>query len=821
MSLAADIRYAFRMMRSNPGFTAIAVAALALGIGANTAIFTVVNAVLLQPLPYSQPDRIVRIGRKYPNSIGYSNSIPKYMVWRNNDVFESMAICPQGAPTVNLGAGDRPNEIKVANVSRGYFDVFGVKPLMGRSFTETEDLPGGQPSIVVAYSAWQSRLGGDPNILGRSILLNKRPYTVVGVLPKNFQPETDGTQAWTPFQADPNSTNQGHYLEVIARLKPGVSIEQARAAMKVAGEHFRQAYPQWMDKAESVGVMPMREAMVGDAKLELLVLEGAVGFVLLIACANVANLLLARAAVRQRELTIRAAIGASRGRMLRQLLTESVLLASLGGLAGFVLGTWGVRALLTLVPGEIPRLATQDGVVQAPPLDWGVAAFTAGVAIFTGILFGLFPALHTSNPDLASALKEGGGRSGTGRRHNLVRSSLVVLEMALSLVLLIGAALLIRTFAGLRSVSPGLEPHGVLTLQTSMAGGAYPTTARVGAFNTDVLRRLKSLPGVEAAGSTMMLPMEDDVDLPFNIVGKAPAKGKYAGDEQWRYISGDYFKAYHIPLLRGRFFSESDKGNSAPVVLIDEAMAKKYWPKDNPVGQTILIGEGLGPQFADPPRLIVGVVGSVCETGLGDGRVPVMYVPQSQAPQGITDLANSLIPLAWVIRTAGDPMTAHTMIEREIRNVDPLIPISQVKTMDKVMASSIGRQNFNMTLLTVFAAIALLLASIGIYGLMSYSVEQRAQEIGIRVALGASQREMLRLVVWQGMKLAVIGVVIGLVAAFGLTRVLGSMLFGVKSGDPVTYAVVAAVLAGVAALATYFPARHAAAVEPIQALRRQ
>ena len=744
------------------------------------------------------------------------------MVWRNNnDVFEAMAICPEGAPAMNLGAGDRPNEIKVASVSRGYFDVFGAKPLMGRSFTEAEDLPGGPPAIVLAYSAWQSRLGGDPGIVGRSILLNKHPYTVVGVLPKGFQPETEGTQAWISLQADPNSTNQGHYLEVIARLKPDVSIEQARAAMKVAGERFRQANPQWMDKAESAGVTPLREAMVGNAKLELLVLEGAVGFVLLIACANVANLLLARAAVRQRELTIRAAIGASRGRMLRQLLTESVLLASLGGLSGFILGTWGVRALLTLVPGEIPRLASQDGVVQAPPLDWGVAAFTAGVAILTGILFGLFPALHTSNPDLASALKENGGRSGTGKRHNLIRSSLVVLEMALSLVLLIGAALLIRTFAGLRSVSPGIDPRGVLTLQTSLAGGAYPTTARVDAFDTEVLRRLRSMPGVEAAGATLMLPMEDDVDLPFNIAGKAPAKGKWAGDEQWRYVAGDYFRAYRVPLLRGRYFSERDKGNTAPVVIIDETMAKKYWPKADPVGQTIVIGEGLGPQFADPPRVIVGIVGSVCETGLGNGRVPVIYVPQSQTPQGLTDLANSLIPLAWVVRTAGDPMNAHAAIEREIRSVDPLIPISRVRTMDQVMSSSIGRQNFNMTLLTVFAAIALLLASIGIYGLMSYSVEQRSQEIGIRMALGASQREMLRLVVWHGMKLAVVGVVLGLAAAFGLTRLLGSMLFGVKSFDPVTFGAVAAVLAGVAALATYFPARHAAATEPVQALRQQ
>jgi putative ABC transport system permease protein len=819
MNLAADIRYALRMMKSNPGFTAIAVAALALGIGANTAIFTVVNAVILKPLPYPHPERIVRLGRKYPDGFGDSNSIPKYMTWRHNNVFEAMTLYAQSGPAVNLGAGDRPNEVKAGSVSKDYFQVFGVVPLMGRSFTEAEDLPGGSPAAVLGYTLWQARLGGDPAIVGQSILLNKRPYTVVGVMPKGFQSEPEGLDLWTPLQADPQSTNQGHYLAVAARLKPDVTIEQARAEMKVVGEQFRRANPQWMDKVESVGVLPMREAMVGNAQLELLVLEGAVGFVLLIACANVANLLLARAAVRQREFAIRAAIGASRGRVLRQLLTESVMLASLGGIAGLVLGSWGVRALLTLVPGRIPRLTDADGIVHAPPLDVGVALFTAGIALLTGILFGLFPALQTSNPDLAGSLKEG-GRSGAGRRTAFARSALVVMEMALSLVLLIGAALLIRTFVGLRSVSPGLDPHGVLTLQTSMAGGSYSTTARIDAFSTQVEQRLQSLPGVLAAGASIMLPMEDGVDLPFNFPGRAPAKGKFEGDEQWRSVSGDYFKVFRIPLLRGRLFTERDKGSTAPSVIINDEMAKKYWKSSDPLGQMIVIGQGLGPQFADPPRQIVGIVSAVCERGLSDGKAPVMYIPQSQTPQGITDLANSIIPLSWEIRTAGEPMAMRAAIEREFRAVDGLLPISQVRTMDQVMATSIGRQNFNMTLLTVFAAIALLLASIGIYGLMAYSVEQRSQEIGIRMALGASQRDMLRLVVFQGMKLAGIGVAIGLAAAFGLTRLLGHLLFGVNSSDPVTFATVAAVLTVVATVAAYFPARQAAAVSPTQALRQ-
>jgi predicted permease len=818
MSFAADIRYAFRTMKSNPGFTAIAVSALALGIGANTAIFTVVNAVLLKPLPYPNAERLVRLGRKFPNNFGSSNSIPKYMAWRHNDVFEAMTLYSDSGLALNLGVGDRPNEVKAFTVSREYFQVFGATPFRGRTFTEAEDLPDGAPAAVLSYRLWQTRMGADPAILGKTILLNKRPYTVVGIMPQGFQSE-EKVDLWTPLQADPQSTNQGHYLSAAARLKPGVDIEHARAEMKAVGEQFRRANPGWMDKAESVGVLPMQESMVGDAKFQLLVLEGAVGFVLLIACANVANLLLARSAVRQREFTIRAAIGASRGRVLRQLLTESVMLALLGGVVGLVLGTWGVRALLGLAPGGIPRITDENGVTQAPPLDWHVALFAIGVAALTGILFGLFPALHTSNADLAGAMKEG-GRGGTGKRHGLIRASLVVLEMSLSLVLLIGAALLIRTFVGLRSVNAGLDPHNVLTLQTSMAGGSYPTTARVDAFSTLVEQRLRALPGVLGASTSILTPMENDVDLPFNIPGHTPAQGKWEGDEQWRSISGDYFKVFGIPLLRGRVFTDRDKGSSAPVVLIDERMVKKYWPHSDPLGQTIVIGQFLGPQFTDSPRQIVGIVGSICATGLEDGKEPVMYVPQSQVPQGITDLANSVIPLSWEIKTAGDPLAMRAVIEREFRAVDGLLPISHVRTMEQVMSSSISRQNFNMTLLTVFAGIALLLASIGIYGLMSYSVEQRAQEIGIRMALGASQGDMLRLIVLQGLKLAGLGVAIGLAAAFGLTRLLGHLLFGVQSSDPVTFAAVAAVLATVAALAAYFPARQAAAVNPTVALRQ-
>jgi predicted permease len=819
--LLADIRYALRMMRSSPGFAAVALAALALGIGANTAIFTVVSSVMLAPLPYPQPDRIVRLGRKYPNGNGYSNSIPKYMAWRQNDVFEAMALYDQGGLTLSLGSGDPPAQIKALHVSQDYFKVFGAAPILGRAIDAAEDSPGGPMVAVLSNRLWRNRLGGDAQILGRAIVLNKQPYTVAGVMPPGFEAEPQ-VDLWLPLQADPNTTNQGHYLAVAARLKPGVELSQARAEMKVAGERFRAANPKWMDQGESVAVTPMRESLVEDVRTALLILLGAVAFVLLIACANVANLLLARAAVRQKELAIRSAVGASRWRMVRQLLTESVMLAGIGGALGFALGAWGVRMLLLVAPGNIPRLTDQEGALRSIPLlDWRVAAFSAGVAALTGILFGLFPALHTSNPDLASTLKEG-GRSGSGLFHNRARSALVITEVALALVLLTGAALLIRSFAGLRSVDPGFNPHNVLALETSMAGGNYKSTGQVAAFTTEVVRRIEAIPGVQAAASAMMLPVSGmDVDLPFNIVGKTPAKGQYEGDEQYRSISPHYFQTLQITLVRGRVFGPGDTGNSPRVVLINGVTAKKYWAKQDPIGQVIVIGKGLGPQFDDLPREIVGVVGNVRETGLADADVGVMYVPQTQVPEGLTALASGVIPLSWAVRASGDPMSLRAAVEREMRSVDGLMPISHTRSMDQMVTESLARRNFMMMLLSIFAGIALLLAGIGVYGLMSYSVERRTQEIGIRVALGAERQDVLRLIVLEGLKLAGIGVAAGLAIAYGVTRLLGTLLFGVKAADPATFAAVAVAVAGIGLLAAYMPARRAAGIEAADALRHQ
>jgi len=818
-TLLADLRYAVRMLWKNAGFTAVAVAALALGIGATIAIFTVVNAVLLDPLPYAQPERMMKLGLKTPGGNQYSNSIPKYMAWRQNQAFDAMTLYDFGGLGMVLGSGDPPDQVKGAHVSAGYFEVFGVTPVVGRSFTDAEDLPKGPQAAVISYSLWQSRFGGDRSVIGRTVLLNGTPFPVVGVLPAGFRPSPEA-DVLVPMQADPNSTNQGHYLSVAGRLKPGVTVAAAEAEMKAVGERFRRANPKWMQPDESVAVVPMRDAVVGDVRVALLVLSGAVALVLLIACANVASLLLARASGRQRELAIRAAVGATRVRMIRQMLTESVVLATLGGLLGFALGAWGVRALLELVPGNLPRLTDAAGNHMAIPLlDWRVVGFTAGTALLTGLLFGTFPALQSSRTDLASNLKEAGGRSGTGLKHNRVRSALVVTEVALALVLLVGAALLIRTFAGLQNANSGIDPRNVLTLETSLAGGSYTSTAKVDNLVTQAVRRIEAVPGVEAAATAVVLPIEAGVDLPFNISGKAPAKGDYNGDAQWRSVSAHYFQVFKIPLLRGRVFSETDSGNSGRVVLINEAMAKRYWKGEDPVGQVVTIGMGLGPQFDDPPRQVVGVVGTVRENGLKTGDVDVMYIPQSQVPEGLTALANSVLPLSWAVRTATGPMTMRIPVERELRAVDGQIPISRERTMEKVIADTVARQNFNMLLLSIFAGVALVLAAIGIYGLMSYSVEQRTQEMGIRMALGANRGNMLRLVLTQGMKLTVSGLVLGLALAYGLTRLLASLLFGVTASDPVTFGLVAGVLAVVALVAAYVPARRATAIDPAIALR--
>jgi putative ABC transport system permease protein len=819
--LRSDLRHAFRVLRANLAFTVIAVAALALGMGANTAIFSVVNAVLLAPLPYPQPERIMRIAFTYNGTVAASVSIPKYMTWKKaNQTFQAMALYDPFGPGLNLGSGDHAEQLKGIHVSAEYFKVFGVSPSLGRGFLPEEDQPHGAKAAILSNDLWRTRFSSDPSLVGRSILLGGDPYTVVGILPASFHSDPPA-DIFIPLQADPNSTNQGNYLLAAGRLKPGVTLDAAKANMVAAGEQFRVSNTKFVDKNASVTVFPLRDALVGNVRLALLILIGAVGFVLLIACANVANLLLARAAGRQREIAIRTAIGASRARLIRQLLTESVLLSLTGGVLGLLIGTCGVPLLLAVSPGNIPRLNAEDHVSSAiSTLDWHVLAFTFAIALATGILFGLLPALKACKLDVTSVLKEASGRSGTGLRHNGVRSVLVAGEMALAVILVAGAVLMIRTFVGLRSASTGFDPHNVITMQTSLAGGRYDTTAGASNLRRQAIERIEALPGVRAAAATLALPIEPAIDLPFTIEGVELPHGQlFSGDHQWRYISPHYFIALSVPLLRGRFFDQRDTANSAPVLIVNQAFARRYWPSSDPLRGRGTIGKGLGPGFEEPTRQVVGIVGNVRESGLRWADEPVMYIPETQVTDGLTKLANGAIPLSWIIQTSGDPSRMTAAIQHEIQSVDSHLAASKIRSMDQVISQSTARENFNTLLLAVFAALALLLAAMGVYGLMSYTVEQRTQELGIRMALGAGRSDMLKLVVRQGMLLSGIGVAIGLAASFGLNRILAAQLFGVKPTDPLTYAAVTVILIAAATLATYIPALRATKIDPIVALR--
>ncbi len=813
-------RMAIRALWKNPGFTIVAVLALALGIGANTAIFSVIDRVLLRPLPYTDSEQIMRLRRHFPNGGGDSISIPKFVAWRKAQAFQSMAMYDFGTVGLGFGTGENPPEISGLHVTASFFEVFGVRPAIGRTFAPQEDLPNAGKFAVVTHEFWRDRLASDAAAVGKPILLGREPYVVLGILPEGFRFDPPA-EIFLPLQIDPESTNQAHIWNVAGRLKPGATVEQAIAELNVLHAQVRARFPETTDPTESVGVLPLRVAMSGNTRLPLLILGGAVAFVLLIACANVANLLLARAAGRQREIAIRTAIGASRADIVRQLLGESMVLALAGGVLGFLIGVPGVRALLAVSPGGLPRVDDLMNSGWAALLDWRVFGFTIAVSIVTGVLFGLLPALQVSRIDVNTSLKEASGRAGTGMKQNRVRGALVVSEIALALILLVGAALLIRTFQGLRSVEPGFDATNVLTLKTSLSGGRYDHTAQTARLVHDAVERIEALPGVKAAGLAAVLPLEGGLDLPFVIEGRAPAHGKYEGDEYYRFVSPHYFAALRIPMLRGRVFDDRDSGTAPRVVMVNAAFAKKYWPTGDPLGQRLSIGQGLGPQFADAPREIVGVVGSVHENGLNGDAPAVMYVPEAQLPDAITKLGNGLIPMSWVVLTQTDPLKSSQAIAAEFHAIDAQVAASKVRTMERVMADSTASQSFNMLLLTVFAAVALALAAIGIYGVLAYSVQQRAQEIGIRMALGAGRGQMLAMVMAQGARLAGIGVAIGLAAAFGLTRLLSSVLFGVKANDPVTFGLVAVVLIAVAMVAAFVPAHRATRVDPVIALRNE
>jgi putative ABC transport system permease protein len=817
-NLLQDIRYAFRILRRSAGFTVTAIAALALGIGANTAIFTVVNTVLLQPLSYPQPDRLVQLELSSPQGNGNVTSIPKYMVWREQtQVLQDVAAYDEGGPGVNLTGGDRPEQLKAVHISASFFPLFGASMAAGRAFSADEDRPGGARLVVLGNGLWRRRFAADPNIVGRNIELGGEPYLVTGVLAATFTSDPPA-DIYLPLQANPNSTDQAHYLRSAARMKPGVTLAQAQAAMKLAAQEYKRKFPGniGMGPQEGFTAEPLRDAVIGDVRKSLLILLGAVGMVLLIACANVANLLLVRATMRKREIAIRAAMGAGRGRIIRQLLTESVLLSLGGGVLGLILGYFGVRALLTINPGNIPRVGEQGAAIT---LDWRVLAFTLLVSLGTGILFGLIPAFNASHADLGLTLKESGSRSGSGLSQNKARATLIVTEVALALVLLVGAALLIRTFAALRGVNPGFSTDKILTMEMSLTGTRFDTSAAVNQLVRDSQRRVENLPGVVAFASTCCLPLEGGFGLPFIIEGRPLTDGPWHGGAGYRPLSPGYFDVFKIPLLRGRMFTDHDDGGAEPVVLINEGMAKKYWQDANPVGQRITIGKGVGPEFEEPPREIVGIVGDVRNGGLDSDPDPIMYIPVAQMTNGQTALSNRIIPITWIVRTKVEPFSLSTEIQEQLRTASGGLPVSHIRSMDQVRSESTQRTDFNMTLLVIFAGVALLLAAIGIYGLMAYTVQLRTQEIGIRMALGAGPQQVRRMVVKQGMRLALIGVFLGVAASLALTRLMASLLYGVKPWDPSAIVSVAVLLSAAALVATYFPAQRASRVDPMIALR--
>jgi len=813
-----DLKHAFRMLRQSPGFTLTAISALALGIGANTAIFSVVDTVLLKPLAFPEPERIVTLMSSTPQGGFPGASVPKYNAWRRTtQVLEDVAAYDPGGPGLNLGGGDKPEQLKGIHVSYEFFHLFGAQALLGRTFTAGEDRPRGGHVIVLSNGLWRRRFGSDPSMVGKSLTLGGESYTIIGVLARGFtfDPSPD---VYLPFQADPQSTNQGHFFQAAARLKPGVSLSAAQAALKLTGEEFKRRYPGAMDPKMSFSAEPMQQLMVRNVKTALFVLLGAVGCVLLIACANVASLLLARATGRAREIAIRSAIGAGRGRIVRQLLTESVLLSMAGGIVGLAIGALGVRALLAVNPGNIPRIGPEGSAVS---LDWTVMGFTLLLSLVTGILFGLVPALQASRADLNITLKEAGARGGSGMRQNKMRGVLVMAEMALAIVLLIGAGLLIRTFSALHSVAPGFDAHNVLTMDTALTGSHFDHTAAIDTMTRQALDRIHAIAGVTAAAATSYLPLEGGLGLGFIIEGRPLSGGPAHGGAGWNYVTARFFDVFRIPIVRGRGFTERDDAAGQPVVAINQAFARKYWKKDeNPVGQRLIIGRGMGPDFEQPPREIVGIVGDARDGGLNNDPQPETFVPLAQVGDAYMALNNSFMPLSWVVRTKVAPFSVSAPIQRAFQDAADL-PAAHIRSMEQIVMGSTARDQFNTWVLGIFAGVAILLASIGLYGLMAYAVEQRTLEFGIRLALGADFPALRNMIVRQAMTLAGVGIVVGLAAAYGLTRFLASLLYSVKPTDPVVFGAVTVLFTGVAFLASYLPARRALRVDPVVALRVQ
>lgn len=799
-----DLRYAGRMQLKNPAFTIVAVIALALGIGANTAIFSVVNSVLLRPLPYKDPERLVMVWED-ASKFGYPRDTPaaaNYVDWRDqNTVFEGMAAIAD--ESFNLtGTGD-PERLEGRLVSANLFPLLGVDPQLGRTFTSAEDQPGSNRVVVLSYALWQRRFGGDKDIVGKSISLNGETYTVVGVMPARFQFPTSDDALWAPiaFTTEDATNRNRHYLQVLARLKPGTSLAQAQTEMHTIASRLQQQYP---DSNTDLGaaVTSLHEHLVGDIRPALLILLGAVGLVLLIACANVANLLLARAAVRQKEIAVRVALGARRWRLIRQFLTESVLLATLGGVVGLAIAFGGLMLLRTFIPENISQ-------AKEISIDLKVLGFTFLVSMITGLIFGLAPALQAARFNQTETLKEGGRDSATGSGGKRIRGLLVMAEVAVSLVLLIGAGLLINSFLRLRNVDPGFRADNLLTMRVALPQPKYSEFERRTAFYSELVQRVEAIAGVRSAAVTTNLPLyRQGNSIGISIEGQPPPPPGQENIVVTRIISPAYFDTMSIPLLSGRAFTDQDTATRPRVAVISETMARRYWPGEDPIGKRIGTGRIERPEDWTQ---VVGVVKDVRQFELTADPKPQMYLPYTQ--RGFFDSRD------LVVKTDVDPASLAATVRRTVWEIDKDQPVSNIRTMEEILLDSIARQRFSMLLLAIFAAVALILAAVGIYGVMSYSVAQRTHEIGIRMALGAQTGSVLKLAVGYGLKLVIAGVAIGLIAAFALTRVMSTLLFGVTATDPATFTLISLLLVCVAAVASYIPARRATKVDPIIALR--
>jgi len=804
LQVAQDVRYGVRSMLRAPGFAAVAVVALALGIGANTAIFSVVNAVLMRPLAYRDSERLVTIlhGRSNPVSTG------NYFDWRDQSrSFESMAAADYWAP--NLTGSDHPETIRALRVTQNLMPTLGVPPLLGRLFLPGEDQKGAEHEAILSYGLWQRRFAGDREVPGRSLTLNGESYTIVGVMPPEFKFApfwATRAELWAPNVLSGQAHDrEGNHLRVFARLKPDVTLARARTEMAAITARLEQQFP---GTNRHVEVVPLKEKVVGSIETPLLVLMGAVGFVLLIACANVAHLLLARAAARQKEIAVRAALGAGRGRMVRQFLTESLLLAAAGATAGLLLAIAAKDALVALKPADIPRIDTLA-------IDGRVVLFLFGVTLLTGVLFGLAPAWQVSPGRLAGALKEGGRGGSDSIGRNRLRSFLVASEFALALVLLVGAGLMIRSFAALQSIDPGFNPRNILSMVVSVAGSKESPAERRGMFYRQLLEEVRALSGVESASGINHLPLAGDVwGWPFTIEGRPPSRPGESPGAIYRIAMPEYFRTMGLPIVRGREISATDDEGAPGVAIVNQRAAALYWPGEDPIGKRIT--------FDNQKRnwlTVIGVSKDAVEGDWAEKPEPEVYQSALQNSEFLGTPGSHIAYLTLVVRTAGNPGALAAAVRDAVWRLDRDLPVSQVVTMDQVISEANAEPRFEMLLLGVFAAVALALAAVGIYGVMSYSVSRRTHELGIRISLGASRGVVLRLVIGQGMALAVAGCAAGMVGALALTRLMTRLLYGVRPTDPLSFVAVGLLLVAIAGLATWIPARRATKVEPMQALR--